>query len=158
MAIQILLNLIIALLWMLLHDVWDSLTFAIGYLLGMLFIFTLRRFFPGPFYGKKVISIIKLFYLFNVELIKSSAVVIAQITRPRINIKPGVFRMETKLRGQWEITILCCLLTLTPGSVVLEVAPEDGVLYLHGMDVAEIEDMIIQTKTVFEEAIIEVMN
>ena len=57
-----------------------------------------------------------------------------------------------------EITLLSCLLTLTPGSVVIETAPEQGILYLHVMDLTDIEDTIYKSKIVFEKAILEVMN
>lgn len=157
MAVQILLNLIIALLWMLLHDVWDSLTFAMGYVLGILLIFTLRRFFPTPFYGKKVIAVLMLMYIFIREIIKSSFVIIGQIISPQIKIQPGVIKMETALKGDWELTTLCCLITLTPGSVVIEVAPEEGILYIHVMELADFDGFITQTRG-FEKAILEVMN
>ncbi len=158
MAFQILLNMMIAFIWMFLHNVWDALTFVIGYGLGFLLIFVLRRFFKAPFYGKRIVAIVKLVLLFIVELIKSGIMVLGMVISPKLKIKPGVVRMETELRGPWEITLLSCLLTLTPGSVVIETAPEQGILYLHVMDLTDIEDTIYKSKIVFEKAILEVMN
>ncbi len=158
MTMQILLNLIIALVWMLLHDVWNTLTFAIGYVIGLIIIFALRRFFPTPFYGRKLGSITKLLYLFAVELVKSCVIVIGQIIRPKMNIQPGIFRMETRLKSEWEITMLANMLTLTPGSVIMEVAPEEGVFYVHAMDVVEFQAAIVDTKNRFEKAIMEVRS
>jgi len=155
---QILLNLLIAMVWMLLHDEWNTLTFMIGYIIGMNMIFVLRRFFPTPFYGRRVWAIIKLLYLFGIEIVKSSVIVIAQIIRPKINIQPGIFRMNTSLKSEWEIMMLSNLLTLTPGSVIMEVAPDEGVLYVHAMDVAEYQEEIEKTKRLFEKAIREVMG
>lgn len=157
MAIQILFNLIIAVLWMLLHNAWDSLTFMMGYALGIFLIFILRNFFPSPFYGKRVVAIIKLILIFIREIIKSSFVVIGQVISPRIKIQPGVIRFETTLKGDWELTTLCNLITLTPGSVVIEVAPEEGILYIHVMELADFDGFIAQTRG-FEKAILEVMN
>lgn len=158
LTLQILLNLILALVWMLLHDVWNTLTFAIGYVAGLIIIYALRRFFPTPFYGRKVIAAVKLLALFSVELVKSCIIVIGQIIRPQINIKPGIFKMETKLKSEWQMMMLANMITLTPGSVIMEVAPEEGVFYVHAMDVAEFQDAIVDTKNRFEEAIIEVMG
>lgn len=156
MTLQILLNLLIGLVWMLLHDEWSVLSFGIGYLIGLLFIFGLRRFFPTPFYGKKSWAIVKLFFIFNIELVKSTIVVIRQVMRPKLNIEPGVFKMETKLKSDWEITLLCSLITLTPGSVVMEVAPEEGIIYIHAMDASEFKNSILKSKASFEDAILEV--
>jgi multicomponent Na+:H+ antiporter subunit E len=158
MTVQILLNLIIGLVWMLLHDVWDFNTFVIGYFIGLLIVFGLRRFFPGPFYGKRFWAILKLLYLFIREMIMSTIVVIRQVTRPRLNIQPGIFRMETGLKSDWEMTLLAALITLTPGSVVMEVAPEEGVMYVHAMDASEFVNGVLKSKRIFEEAILEVTN
>lgn len=158
MTLQILINLLIAMVWMLLHDTWDTLTFTVGYFIGLIIIFALRRFFPGPFYGRRLWSILKLLHLFNIELLKSSFVVIGQVTRPRLNIEPGIFKVETKLKTDLEITILSNLITLTPGSVVMEVDPQAGILYIHAMDSSEFLTSIMQSKIMFEKAIQEVTS
>lgn len=158
MTLQIVVNLLIGLVWMLLHDQWNPESFIIGYFIGLLFIFVLRRFFPHPFYLKKLWAFIHLFHLFNVELIKSTFVVARQVTRPRLNIEPGIFKVKTDLTKDWEITLLSKLITLTPGSVVMEVIPSEGILYIHAMDASEFESSIMETKRVFEKAIMEVTN
>lgn len=156
MTFQILLNLIVAVMWMMFHNSWSALTFFVGYLVGVLFIFLLRRFFNRPFYGTKVWATVKLLWLFIVELFKSTFVVIGQVTRPQLNIRPGIFRVRTKLKSDWEITTLSYLITLTPGSVVMEVDPAQGIMYIHGMDADEFKGSILASKRNFEQAIKEV--
>lgn len=156
MTLQILLNLLIASVWMLLHDRWDINTFSVGYLVGMVIIFFLRRFFPVPFYGRRLWAILKLMWLFIKELVKSTFVVIRQVTRPRLAIRPGIFKFHTVLQNDWEIALLSMLITLTPGSVVMEIAPEDGIVYVHAMDADEYERSILKSKALFEKAIQEV--
>lgn len=158
MTMQLLLNLLIAMVWMLLHDTWNSLTFAIGFTLGFVIIFALRKFFPTPFYGRKLWAIAKLLAMFSKELMVSSLIVVGQIIRPKLTIEPGIFRMETRMETEWEISLLTNLMTLTPGSVVLEIAPEEGVMFVHAMDVKTMQKMIIRTKNRFEDVIIEVMR
>lgn len=157
MAFQVLLNLLIAMIWMSLQDEWSVAMFIAGYVLGMIFIFVLRRFFPDAFYVYKLYAVLRLLFLFNIELLKSSYVVMLQIIRPKLNIKPGIIKMETKMESDWELSLLSCLLTLTPGSVVLEVAPEDRVLYLHAMDTTRGSRQALKhSQRVFEDAILEV--
>src|SRR5690625_7651476 len=80
----------------------------------------MRRFFGGQFYLIRLYSIIKLLFLFISELLQSSVVVIRHILSPKINIEPGIFTYKTVLKSDWEVTTLALLLTLTPGSVVME--------------------------------------
>ena len=156
MTLQILFNLIIGLVWMLLHDEWNFISFVIGYFIGTVIIYGMRRFFPTPFYMKRLWAIIKLLYLFVKELVLSTLVVARELIRPNLTIRPGIFRVETKLRSDLEITLLSTLLTLTPGSVVMEVAPADGVMYIHAMDMEMMDSGIMKSMRIFEDAILEV--
>lgn len=79
-----------------------------------------------------------------------------QVVTPNLNIKPGIFTYETSLTSDWEITALALLLTLTPGSVVMEVSEEGNVFYIHAMDVEETKDQVLRSIARFERAILEV--
>lgn len=155
---QLLLNLFIAFLWMLLIDE-DELrfsTFYAGFLVGIGILFFMHRFFGTRFYLRRVYAVMRLFFIFVWELIQSSTVVLRQILSPRLKIEPGIFKYETILRSDVEITMLSMLLTLTPGSVVMEVTPESDALYIHAMDVQESRDGLIKQLKNFEKAIMEV--
>lgn len=158
MPIQLLLNLFIAFLWMLLMDE-DELkftTFFMGYLVGIGIIFVMSRFFGNQFYLRRIYASLKLLFIFISELIQSSIVVISQIVRPTLKIKPGIFKYETILTSDVEVTMLSMLLTLTPGSVVMEITPEGNELYIHAMDVEESRAGLIKQLKNFEKAIMEV--
>lgn len=139
---------------MLLHDRWEVDTFFIGYALGLLIVLGLRKFFPATFYVVRIWAIIKLLYLFIRELVKSTFVVIRQVSAPRLSIEPGIFKVQTKLKSDWEITLLSMLITLTPGSVVMEIITEEGIMYIHAMDATEFTESITESKRIFEEAIL----
>ncbi|SDJ03494.1 Na+/H+ antiporter subunit E [Natribacillus halophilus] len=156
MAFQILINLIIALLWVSLQDDWSLPSFTMGYLLGLAIVFLMRRFFNEKFYLHRAWAIVVLLYLFIKELILSTIVVTGQILRPRLNITPGIFKLETDLESNWEITTLALLFMLTPGSVVVEVSPDRRTFYMHAMDIPVSSDMVLASHERFEKAIMEV--
>jgi multicomponent Na+:H+ antiporter subunit E len=158
MALQILLNLVIAFIWMFLNSSWDAITFFKGYLIGLGLIFALRRFLPHQFYLQKVWAIIKLLVLFLKELLLSSITVLKQILSPRLDIRPGIFALPTELKSDWEITLLACLITLTPGTLTLDVSSDGKTLYIHAMDIPNDEEVVMQIKDTFEKAIMEVTN
>ncbi|AXF57274.1 Na+/H+ antiporter subunit E [Salicibibacter kimchii] len=156
MPFQILINLLIAFLWVTLQDDWSLPTFTLGYLLGLAIVFLLRRFFNEKFYLHRVWAIFVLFLIFLWELIHSTIVVTGQILRPKLNITPGVFKLETELESNWEITTLALLFMLTPGSVVIEVSPDRRTFYMHAMDIPISSDMVLASHVRFEKAIMEV--
>ncbi|MFC5602116.1 Na+/H+ antiporter subunit E [Sporosarcina koreensis] len=158
MPAQLLLNLFIAFLWMTLIDE-DELrftTFFAGFLVGIGIIFFMHRFFGTQFYLRRLFSSFKLLLIFISELTQSSIVVLRQILSPKLNIKPGIFKYETVLKSDVEVTMLSLLLTLTPGSVVMEVSPEGSTLYIHAMDVEQSRAGLIKQLKNFEKAIMEV--
>ena len=79
-----------------------------------------------------------------------------EVLSPTLKIKPGIFKYETQLKSDWEVTTLAMLLTLTPGSVVMEVTPEGNVFYIHGMDLEKSKDSLLNSLAKFEKAIMEV--
>ncbi|MFF2797605.1 Na+/H+ antiporter subunit E [Lysinibacillus xylanilyticus] len=158
MAMQFILNLFIATLWLLLQDevIPQFSTFLMGFIVGIGILYAMHRFYGTQFYLRRIFSIIKLLWLFNWELLLSSYSVLRQITTPKLNITPGIFTYKTALRGDWEITALALLLTLTPGSVVMEVSEEGDMFYIHAMDIEQSKEAVIRSIGKFEQAIMEV--
>lgn len=153
MPSQVLINIFIAVLWMFFQDDWSVLTFFGGYLAGLFVLFILRRYFKHKFYIFSLINVLRLLLLFLVELFSSSIFVMKEVIRPKITITPGIFKMETELESDVEITLLSLLLTLTPGSVVMEVLPKQRMLYIHGMNNPESKAAVIKSAERFEKAI-----
>lgn len=158
MAVQFLLNILIAFLWMLFvdEDVLLFSTFATGFLVGLVIVFLMYRFFGNQFYLRKIYCAIKLVLIFIIELSKSSVVVLKHILSPKLDLYPGIFKYKTDLKTDWEVTTLALLLTLTPGSVVMEVTPEGNEFYVHAMDIEKYKGDLIQSLQRFEKAIKEV--
>ena len=158
MPAQFLLNITIALLWTLLmdEDAFYITTFFTGYLIGIGILFLMHRFFGKKFYLLRVFSTIKLLLIFISELSQSSILIMKQILSPKLNIKPGIFTYEHSMEGDYELTTLALLLTLTPGSVVMEVSPDGKIFYIHAMDVETSRDSVLKSIKVFEKAIMEV--
>jgi len=148
----------IAFLWVLLIDE-DKLrfpTFFTGFLVGLGIIFLMHRFFGTQFYLRRLYACFKLLFIFVSELIQSSLLVLKQILSPKLKIQPGIFRYETVLRSDFEITMISLLLTLTPGSVVMEVVADQSALFIHAMDVENERGAIISQLKNYEKAIMEV--
>lgn len=155
---QFILNLFIATLWFLLKDDPNASfsTFVTGFLIGIFILYAMYRFFGTKFYLRRVLKVFKLILIFIHELLLSSFSVVKQVLMPKINITPGIFTYKTELQGDWEITVLALLLTLTPGSVVMEISEEGDTFYIHAMDIEESKEAVIRSIGKFEQAILEV--
>jgi len=156
MAFQILLNFFIAVTWMFLSGSFQATTFIVGYLLGLTMLFMMRRFFSSRFYMDRVWAVIKLVLLFLKELILSNVSVLKLIVKPKMTIRPAIFALPIVLEKDWEITLLSSLITLTPGTVVLDISDDNKTLYIHTIDFEDIDEAVYSIKNTFEKAIMEV--
>lgn len=156
MAFQLLLNFLIALLWMFMSGAFTATTFIIGYLIGLVLIILMKRFFKERLYIMLLWAMFKLGLLFFKELILSNISVLRVVLRPKLDIKPVIFALPTELEHDWEITLLSSLITLTPGTLVMNVSDNQKTLYIHAIDVDDVDDAIDSIKNSFEKAIKEV--
>src|SRR5690625_6359050 len=85
MAFQIVVNILMAVIWIFLQSNYTATSFIVGYMIGILILFMLRRFLVSDFYVHQVWAIIKLIMLFIIELIKANIDVIKVVLRPKLN-------------------------------------------------------------------------
>jgi multicomponent Na+:H+ antiporter subunit E len=156
MAFQILINILVAGTWMFLKNDWSFPSFFVGYFWGLLLILAMRRFIPGRVYFSRIIAAGKLFFLFLRELLLANVQVIRDILRPKLDIKPGIFALPTDLKSDWEITLLSLLITLTPGTLVMDISDDNKILYIHAINMPDADQAISDIKNSFEKAIMEV--
>ncbi|MFV8826762.1 Na+/H+ antiporter subunit E [Alkalihalobacterium sp. APHAB7] len=158
MAFQILLNLVIAVIWVFLQNSYTWVDFLIGYVVGLFILFVLRRFLSFDFYFRRVIAAIKLILLFSKELILANWDVIKIVLSPKMNIQPGIIAVPTKLETEWELTLLASLISLTPGTLSMDFSDDNKTLYIHSIHVPDKDAMIKQIHNTFEKAIMEVTH
>lgn len=142
MAYQLLINFFLAFIWMFFSGTFTTSGFLVGYLLGLLVIFMMRRFFKSEgtgFYFTRVIKLFKLFLIFARELVMANFEVLRLVLSPKLKIQPGIFRYETSLRTGWKISLLSMLISLTPGTLVVQVSKDNKILYIHALNMPDKE-------------------
>lgn len=156
MAFQILLNVFLAFMWMFIKVSYDFSSFIKGYFFGLIILFVFRRFFNSRFYLWRVYAVIKLTLIFLKELVLSNIAVLKVVLKPKLDMRPGIFAYETVLTQDWEITVLSSLITLTPGTLVIDVSDDNKILYIHAMDIDDVDEAIKSIRDSFEKVILEV--
>ncbi len=86
------------------------------------------RLSPKSFYCS-----VRYLFVFLIELIKSSIDVAGRVLSPTLPINPGIVKVRTKLKSGIGRTILANSITLTPGTMTVEI--RDEFLYIHWIDI-----------------------
>jgi len=97
-----------------------------GYMFGEGFTET-----PHKFFGiKRYLWIIYYIPVFLYACLLANLDVAYRVLHPRMPIKPGIIKVKTRLKSKSGITALANSITLTPGTMSVDVTP-DGYLYIH---------------------------
>ena len=73
--------------------------------------------------------------LFIWECIKANIDVAYRVTHPDLPINPGIVKVKTTLKSDTALTFLANSITLTPGTMTVDIDQTNGFLYIHWIDV-----------------------
>ncbi|MEN3013701.1 MAG: Na+/H+ antiporter subunit E [Endomicrobiia bacterium] len=79
------------------------------------------------------------FIIFLYEVIKANIDVAYRIILPDMPIKPGIVKVKTKLKSDAGLTMLANSITLTPGTLSVDVDRENGYIYVHWIYVRSLD-------------------
>jgi len=146
-------NLSLAILWTLLSGDYTPAALAFGFLVGMVALFLLRTSVPaaGRYFGN-IRSWWRLFAVFVVDLVKANIAVLRIVLSGK-DIKPAVIAIPMELDSELEQVLLANMITLTPGTLSLDIAEDGSAVYVHVLDTDDVDAVIAETKERFEAAI-----
>jgi multicomponent Na+:H+ antiporter subunit E len=138
------LNLLLALAWMLLTGQFEFSNFVAGFVLGYLMLWLGQTavggsdFFSSQYFVK-VRQVIVFILFFLRELIIANLRVTYHILSPLHKMRPGVVAIPLDVTRDVEIMLLANLITLTPGTLSLDVSEDRHTLYVHTIAVDDLE-------------------
>ncbi|RLK48564.1 multisubunit sodium/proton antiporter MrpE subunit [Alkalispirillum mobile] len=133
-------NILLGLAWVALTGNFSGPNLFMGLLLGYLSLAMIQSqlsILDG--YAQRVPRVIGFGFFFIGELIKANLRVAQDIMRPEMEkaISPGVIAFPLEARSDVEITFLANAISLTPGTLSLDVSDDRRVLYIHAMYMAD---------------------
>lgn len=148
-------NVLLALAWALVTGSFTVLNLTFGFLVGLLALVLIRDLVGPVTWVRRVRLALALALLFLRELVKSAWRVACLVLRPKLNLKPGIIAVPLTVTEDFEITLLANLVTLTPGTLSVDVSEDRRILYVHCLDVPDTEAAIADIRDGFERTIME---
>lgn len=158
-----LLNILLALAWIVLTGQFELTNFVVGFLLGYLMLWLGQSAmgssdFLSSAYYTKIRRVIYFITYFLWELLMANLRVTYHILSPRRNMRPGIVAIPLDIKKDIEITLLANLITLTPGTLSLDVSADRQTLYIHAMRVDDLERFKKNIKSGLERRVQEVFE
>lgn len=157
MSFYVILNIFLALIWSALLGSFSPTNVLAGFLIGYLVLFVSRRALPPSNYFDKVYKAIGFGLFFIWELVIASLRVAMDVLSPRHHMRPRVIAYHLEARSQIEIVLFSSLLTLTPGSLSLDISSDRSVLYVHAI-YADDEEQAIKGLRRFEKRLLDLLR
>ena len=153
------LNIILAVAWAALTGNITLSGLLVGYIFGSVALYITRPLFPGSeLYFRRVWRWVKLIVLFLYELLVSSIQVVWDVLTPTHKSRPGIMSVPLDAKGEMEILFVTNLISLTPGTLSLDVTEDEKTLYIHAMFADDPDAIREQIKTGMEKWVIEAME
>ena len=153
--ILVLVNVLLAFAWGAVSGSFSMLNLAFGFVLG-LFALSLIREQVGSLHDfRRARRILALVLLFLKELALSAWKVAVLVASPKMDVKPGIFALPLDVDRDLEIALLANMITLTPGTLSIDVSDDEKTLYVHAIDCSDPEGTKRDIKEGFERRIME---
>ncbi|WP_299816665.1 Na+/H+ antiporter subunit E [uncultured Roseibium sp.] len=153
-----LVNILLALAWGAVTGNFSEVNLAFGFVLGLGALYLIREQVGTTIYFQRFAKGIGLAALFVYELVLSAWRVAVIVLQPRIELQPGIIAFPLTVDRDFEITMLANLITLTPGTLSVDVSEDRKILYVHCIDVPDPQATIDDIKNGFERKILEVFR
>jgi multicomponent Na+:H+ antiporter subunit E len=128
-----LLNLVFASVFTILLGSGDIGVFLGGFALGSLVLWVTQPLYPHSGYLKKLPLAVNLFGFFLRELVVSNLRVLWDVITPRHISRPGIIGVPLRAETDMEIFLVANLISLTPGTLSVDLSPDRRILYVHIM-------------------------
>lgn len=152
-------NLFLAVTWMAATANLSTLNFFTGLVLGGIQMWLCRDLLGEMAHfvkWKRALSFL-CFYLW--QLILASLRVAFDIITPRHHMKAAIIAIPLDAKTPLEITLFGNLISLTPGTLTIDISPDNRILYVHVMYFEDsVEDFVAKLKSEYEKPVLELLR
>ncbi|MDJ0950892.1 MAG: Na+/H+ antiporter subunit E [Alphaproteobacteria bacterium] len=152
------LNTLLALGWAALVGSFTLPSLLLGFGIGYVALLVARPLFGNTTYFERVWRVLRLALLFVYELVVSSLRVVWDVITPTHLSRPGIIAMPLDAEGEGQVLLVANLISLTPGSLSIDVSADRRTLYVHAMFVDDPDALRKELKDGLERRVIEAVK
>ncbi len=152
-------NILLAFVWSALTGRFTLESLTTGFLLGYIVLYLLRGVFGGAEYFARGAQLLRFGAFFLWELLIANLRMARDVLRPGpLRMKPRVIAVPLDLRGDVPVTLLANIISLTPGSLSLDVSNDHETLFVHVIHAPGEEAAKQEIKSGFEQRIAQLFS
>jgi multicomponent Na+:H+ antiporter subunit E len=151
---------VLALGWAAATGSFSLLNLMFGAFIALVALALVRDRVTGPRISRRLRRVLALLALFLYELFLSALKVALLVVRPdmRQQLQPGIIAFPLRVTSDAEIALLANLITLTPGTLSVDVSEDRRYLFVHALDVVDRDALVSDIADGFETRVMEVFR
>ncbi len=154
----LMINICLAFVWAAMMGKMDFGNLFVGFVLGYIILLFQQEMVGESSYYKKVNQFLAFTVYFLKEMIVASVRVAHDTITWKTYARPGIIALPLDARSDFEITLLSVTISLTPGTLSLEVSEDRSTLYIHAMFVDDPDDLRREIKQGLERKLLELIR
>jgi multicomponent Na+:H+ antiporter subunit E len=148
--------LLLGLTWVALTGDLSPASIVFGLVLGALVLRVSRPLGPYPIFETiRPFKAVGLLLFLMWEIVVANLKVVAAVLGPRRFLRPALVAVPLDARTDAQIALLSNLISLTPGTLSLDVSPDRRTLYVHAMSASSPNQLRREIKEGFERRVLE---
>ena len=151
-------NLLLTFVWVALTGDFSFQNYLFGFIVNFFILWVITRGSSDARYFMLLPKLIAFFFYFLWELFKANLQVAYEVITPNFKMKPGIVKVPLTIQSNLGITFLANMISLTPGTLSLDVSNDKKVLYVHSMYITDRQEFIDGIKNGFEKRILEILR
>jgi multicomponent Na+:H+ antiporter subunit E len=151
-------NILLMFVWVLITAHFDIINFIVGFAFSYIAIWVSLGQRGKSKYFKKLPAMIAFFFYFVWEFLIANFYVFYDIVTLKHHMNPAIVAVPLTVNTEMEITIFANLITLTPGTLSLDVSNDKKVIYVHTMYLKNKEQFISELKNGLEKKLLYLMR
>ncbi len=147
------------LVWLALHNTVAPGQVVLGGVLAVAIPWATTRVAPGrwPSLHRPGVAA-RLALIVLADIVASSIEVARRVLGPEAAIRPGFIEVPLVLTDDWAITLLAGIITMTPGTLTADVAPDRSHLLVHALHIDDAAALVASIKSRYEAPLQEIFG
>jgi multicomponent Na+:H+ antiporter subunit E len=151
-------HVLMAVVWTIAIGDMTLLNLAVGFALAYAALWLGRGILGTSRYCSFLPRAARFFFFLLAELFMANLRVARDVLSPKHSMRPGIVALPLDAKTDGEITLLAGLISLTPGTLSLDVSADRKFLYVHSMHIDDAEREKQRLKSRFEQRMLEVLR
>ncbi len=153
-----LLNILLALAWAALTGRFEPVNLLFGFLLAFALLWLAFRRRNEGRYFKQVPRVFELLAFFLMDVVRANLRLARTVLSPRMNLRPAVVAVPLDLKSEAGLVLLINLVTLTPGTLGLDVSTDRRIMYIHTVWLDAPEQFVRGIKQGYERRLMRILE